>query len=256
MSHMYHDIINVNQKNIDEVTKFVAELSLWQQTKMKQSESYECFRVLNGYIQTNMAMYIMMNIISFVYGYRVEYIDACPSIEELDNLLVGLGIDAAQALNGLQREDSNINMFYDIVYKASAFTLDDSGFPNMLLHSIHKYMVDIRHNLPIYTNTTKVEYIVCIQILEAINIICKDNIPAVSDTFNMISCIANTIVSNINNFTSSENEDYCRYAYGSEIPYLLYSYIIPVMCLNIHGLCDILEILKKIRWYDESRSIQ
>jgi hypothetical protein len=262
-NQMYHDIYNIEPRNIKKVIKFASDLYDFQNRNYDGQNPYEYYDVISKYIQIDAAMFIMLSSVSLVYGYRLACISDIQTSRQLVDIISQSNIDIPQTLNGIQSIDENINAFYDIVVALATPIHRDTQLNIITLETLNRYRDIIISNLKNYNskaNIFKIDgstYVFCTEVLEAVCFLLRsNNTYAVYNNYNIFGLLAEIMLSYVIKLTDDVDTDHYKYVIEQEIPNVMYMYIIPAMCLDVGGLNDVLYLLRRVNSYGCNGAIQ
>ena len=255
MFKMYHNIVNVNPKDINAVIEFSSELDAFQKRNYDGHDVYEYYYFICEYMRTNLAMFTMMNVVNLVYNHNIICFKDFQTINDVNNIMTQQGIHVPMILNGIQSIDSNLDLFFDITSMAYAPYSADEHIGIMILEMLNTYTSDISRMLPTYYNRDakfvmrRSEFLMIIELLEAVHVLINRKHDLISNHFDVFGTLAETATTYVIRFEDTEVRASFKYELEQELPSLMFKYILPAICLDIRGLYDVIYLIRRVRYY-------
>ncbi len=259
----YHNIINISPYNLKEIIKFASELTEFQnEISSDYRQWYECCDVIKKYMEVNTNMYVVLSTIALAFDYDLRMFDTGKDIYDLDSILTNSSVFQPQTLNGIQLNKDNIDMFANLVIKAAAPNYGDRFLPMYFIDLLYYNTESIRVNLSLYNTMSPSELTISNILLDAVAILQRrinptsnlmtstNDVQLVSSTLgtDVISMLSDVIFGNIMSLQRTTEEECQKYLVQCDtIPYLLYTYIIPTICISgVVGLYETLRLIRRI----------
>lgn len=259
----YHRITDIDPHNLEEVIKFAKELYEYQNIAANNSEEWwDCCDFMNKYMQVNTTMYVVLSTVALAFDYDLHMIDAGGDIYGLDSILTKFSVSQVDVLNGIQRNPANINMLASLITTASVPFCADRFLVMYLIDTLYYHTEAVRINLRLYNDGVRnYDLLLCNIILDAIAILQRrirpvSDLMTASNDIRMLSTSHNSdlsvmltdIIFRENIIVQNATREECeKYLCQSDITYLLYTYIMPTICISsVVGLYETLRLIRRM----------